>query len=304
MKITLDISKLLKEGKISQEEYNKFIELSSKDTNSLGINILIAFGVLAVTFGIIALEPSLFLGSILALSLSFSGLFIIYKYEKQWGVLGNILLLIGALGIAATLIQLFEGKDFVFILIFFLFVSTSVLSKSGLLISLSALSIAPLIKMGTFYGHASYFLFVEQPILTIFVYGFLSAITQLMSSKLKPEYERLSVIFSRTSLLLVNFGFWVGSLWGDKILDSKITDELLSIIWAIALLSSGVWATKKNNRFFVNTIATFGGIHFYTQWFERLGANPVTILVSGIISIIISVILWKYNKSLKGNSEV
>lgn len=297
MKITLDISKLLKEGKISQEEYNKFIELSSKDTNSLGINILIAFGVLAVTFGIIALEPSLFLGSILALSLSFSGLFIIYKYEKQWGVLGNILLLIGALGIAATLIQLFEGKDFVFILIFFLFVSTSVLSKSGLLISLSALSIAPLIKMGTFYGHASYFLFVEQPILTIFVYGFLSAITQLISSKLKPEYERLSVIFSRTSLLLVNFGFWVGSLWGDKILDSKITDELLAIIWAIALLSSGVWATKKNNRFFVNTIATFGGIHFYTQWFERLGANPVTILVSGIIAIIISVVLWKYNKS-------
>jgi hypothetical protein len=27
--------------------------------------------------------------------------------------------------------------------------------------------------------------------------------------------ERLAVVFARVSLLLVNFGFWVGSLWAD-----------------------------------------------------------------------------------------
>lgn len=297
MKITLDITKLLDEGKITQAEYDRLTQLSSKDTGSLGINILVAFGVLAITGGVIALVPSLFLGTILALTLAGIGLLIIYNYQKQWGMLGNILLLIGSLGTAASLIQYFDGETSVFLFIAILFIIAGVIARSGLLMALSALSIAPLIKMGTFYGHASYFLFVEQPIITIFVYGLLSYGTYFLSTKLEPQYERLAIIFSRTSLLMVNFGFWVGSLWGDKVFDSSFTEGTLALLWAGALIATGIWATKKDKRFVVNTVATFGAIHFYTQWFEILGANPIAILLAGIIAIVISIGLWKYNKN-------
>jgi len=296
MKITLDITKLLDEGKITQVEYDRLTQLSSKDTGSLAINILVAFGVLAVTGGVIELEPSLLLGTLLALTLAGTGLFIIYNHQKQWGILGNILLLIGSLGTAASLFQFFDGETSVFLIIAVLFIFAGVIARSGLLMALSALSIAPLIKMGTFYEHASYFLFVEQPILTIIVYGLLSYGAYFLSTKLEPQYERLAIIFSRTSLLMVNFGFWVGSLWGDKVFDSSFTEGTLALLWAGILIATGIWAMKKDKRFVVNIVATFGAIHFYTQWFEILGEEPVAILLAGVIAIVISIGLWKYNK--------
>lgn len=297
MKITLDITKLLDEGKITKTEYDRLTQLSSKDTSSLAINILVAFGVLAVTSGVVALEPGLLLGTILSLVFLVTGLLLIYYHQKQWGMIGNILLLLGSLGIAAILIQYFDGETSVFWFITLLFLITATVARSGLLVALSALTIAPLIKMGTYYGHASYFVFIEQPIITIFVYGLLSFGAYFLSTKLKAHHERLAIIFSRTSLLMVNFGFWVGSLWGDKIFDSSFTEGVLAFLWAVALIAAGIWATKKDKRFVVNTVAAFGAIHFYTQWFEVLGAEPVAILFAGIIAIVISMGLWGYNKS-------
>ena len=33
---------------------------------------------------------------------------------------------------------------------------------------------------------------------------------------LRSPYEGLALMAARTSLFLVNFGFWIGSLWGDR----------------------------------------------------------------------------------------
>ena len=295
MKITLDITKLLDKGEISKEEYEKLLKLSSKDTGLLAINILTAFGIVAVSCGVIALKPSLQVLMLLGLLLAALGIWILYNYQKQWRILGNILLTIGSLIISGSLFQYFNGDSVVFLLITIIFLMAGIIAKSGLAVSLSVLTIAPLIKMGTGYLHASYFLFVEQPIITILVYSVLSYAAYFLSKRLEPEYERLSIIFSRVSLVMVNFGFWVGSLWGDKNFDLKITADILALLWAAALISTGVWAAKKNKRFAVNTVTTFGAIHFYTQWFERLGAKPITVVVGGIIAIAVSLWLWKYN---------
>ena len=47
MKITLDLNRLLSEGKITQGEYDKFSELAIRSTGYLAFNILIGFGVIA-----------------------------------------------------------------------------------------------------------------------------------------------------------------------------------------------------------------------------------------------------------------
>lgn len=54
MKITLDISKLVEEGKLTREEADKLTALAAHDTGSLGINILIGFGVIAIAAGAVA----------------------------------------------------------------------------------------------------------------------------------------------------------------------------------------------------------------------------------------------------------
>ena len=35
----------------------------------------------------------------------------------------------------------------------------------------------------------------------------------------------------------------------------------------------------------LNAAAIFGALHFYTQWFEFLGANPFSVLAGGILLI-------------------
>jgi hypothetical protein len=48
LKITLNISKLVEEGKLTRAEADRLTALSAHDTGSLGINVLIGFGTLAI----------------------------------------------------------------------------------------------------------------------------------------------------------------------------------------------------------------------------------------------------------------
>ena len=58
MKITLDISKLVEDGKLTAAEAERLKTLASHETGSFGINILVAFGVIAVAAGAVALVPA------------------------------------------------------------------------------------------------------------------------------------------------------------------------------------------------------------------------------------------------------
>jgi hypothetical protein len=58
VKITLDVDRLVSEGKITQEESVRLKELASQETGSQGLNLLIGFGVLATTGGALALLRS------------------------------------------------------------------------------------------------------------------------------------------------------------------------------------------------------------------------------------------------------
>jgi len=51
----------------------------------------------------------------------------------------------------------------------------------------------------------------------------------------------------------------------------------------------------------MNTVSTFGGIHFYTQWFEHLGTSPVTVLVAGLLTLGFAIWLRDVNGKMKEN---
>jgi iron complex transport system permease protein len=105
-------------------------------------------------------------------------------------------------------------------------------------------------------------------------------------------YEDIAIVFARTCLFLVNFGFWIGSLWGD----GDIHKLVFVIGWAAVLIAVAIWAIKQQKRWVFNTVTVFSSIHFYTQYFEILGANPGTLMLAGILALGIAVIIFQYNR--------
>jgi iron complex transport system permease protein len=186
-----------------------------------------------------------------------------------------------------------------------LLLALAIAIRSALLSALSVLVIAGLLGSSTGYDFATYSVEIREPTVTITVFSLLALAAYLVSFRIPGEYETVAISFSRLCLVMVNFGFWIGSLWGDdpghscrfhdRLHPVVIPDYVFVIAWAAALIGVGVWAARADRRFIVNMVATFGAIHFYTQWFERLGAEPLTILLAGVLIVAIAVGLWRYN---------
>jgi iron complex transport system permease protein len=177
---------------------------------------------------------------------------------------------------------------------------TAVVARSVLLTVLSVLALSSCLGARTDYFHAAYFLGVEEPGLTVILFTVFSIATYQMSKALATEYRGLALAASRTGVFLVNFGFWIGSLWGDRARGGIVSlpDWAFAVLWAVALIAAGAWAWQANRRWLVNVVAVFGGIHLYTQWFERLGASPETLLVAGVMALVFAVGLRSANAHL------
>lgn len=324
MKIVLDISKLVEDGDLTVEQAEKLKKLAAQETGSLGINILLSFGVIAISGGFLALKPSVATALILGVALVASGLALKQYKPVQWGLLGTANLVVGALTVSGGLIILWAGSVGAFALVALILLALGIFARSGLLMGVSPLALAAVVGSSTGYMHASYMLIVREATITIGIFALLAWGAFHLSKRLPASYERLAVIYSRVSLILVNFGFWVGSLWGDYVGESWIqsqiyenpvtfrnsyqqlqawresaffvSDAVFAGLWALALIAVGAWGVKRNRRFVVNTAAVFASIHFYTQWFEYLGATPVTVISSGVLMVGIALGLWKFNR--------
>ena len=110
MKITLDISQLVEQGKLTREEADKLTALAARDTGSFGINILIGFGVIAIAAGAVALVPTPLTAVGLGLAIFAAGWAIVLGRVQQWILLGQICLVIGALMFGGGVIAYGEGS--------------------------------------------------------------------------------------------------------------------------------------------------------------------------------------------------
>jgi iron complex transport system permease protein len=306
MKIVIDVDKLLEEGRITTEEYERLNALAVQETGSLAFNILIGFGVIATAGGALALLPSGPTAILLGLLLSAAGVFLSATRAKEWGLLGSMLLLVGSITAAGGILFVAQGGVIGFLIVTLLCLIGSVLAKSSLLAALAVLSLSSTVGAMTAYGHATYMLAIRQPAVTVGLFSLLAWGAYHLSKVLPSDYQRLAIIVARTSLFVVNLGFWVGSLWGDSLWHQRdtwsfrsgavIPDWVFIVGWAVGLVATGVWATRANKRWVVNLLAVFGAIHFYTQYFERLGASPGSILFAGLAALGIAFAIFRYNK--------
>jgi hypothetical protein len=308
MKITLDITRLVEEGRLTAAEAERLKALAAHDTGSLGINILVGFGVIAVAGGLGALFQDIAAGFVLGAAIFALGAFLAQARMQQWWLLAQICTVLGALIFCGTLLVYSDGALWGMASAAVLLAASGILAQSGLLIAASVLALGACLGARSGYWHATYALAIYEPLLTILAFSALAYATYRASHRLPAAYERLALMASRTAVLMVNFGFWIGSLWGDRLLlmrglaradrpDVIVQDWVFSIGWAAALIAAGAWGVIANRRWVVNVAAVFGAIHFYTQWFERIGATPVSVLLAGVVTLAIALTLWRFNNA-------
>jgi len=305
MKIVLNIKELLEEGQIDQTEYDKLLLLSKRQTTSLAFNLLLGLGIVATSIGAIALAPSPYSCLLFGLIVSVVGLLFKIKVSDQWMVLSITCIISGLLLISAAIVWFedywFQATTYrsVSVIVFILGFSAYFL-KSSLLFALSVLSLSTLLSLGVGYEFASYFIWIEYPLLTIITFSILSICFYSLSKKVSGDDEKLLLTGSRVSVLLVNLGFWIGSLFGDIWLEPAY---FFSIMWALAILGVGYWAWKANRVWLINVLGVFGSIHFYTQWFETLGAQPESLFLGGVIAVGIAILFKRFNNNLKVETQ-
>ena len=313
MKITLDITKLVEEGRLTPEEAQRLTALAAHETGALGINILIGFGVVAIAAGAVALVPTPLTAVALGVALTAAGFVVLVNRVKQWNVLGQICLIIGALMFCGGVIAFGEGSLASMLIVTAVLALIAVAARSSLLAALAVLAASACLGARTGYSHATYSLAIFEPTLTIVLFSAFAYAAYRVSKQVPADYERVALNAARTAILLVNFGFWIGSLWGDPLIllshmgrgvayNVAAFDHVIipswafAVVWALVLVAAAVGAVHVNRRWLVNAAAAFGAIHFYTQWFEKLGATPISVLLGGIVMLVIALALWSFNR--------
>jgi iron complex transport system permease protein len=315
MKITLDLSKLVEEGKLTPDEAAHLRGLAAHDTGSLAINILIGFCVIAVSAGALALVPTPATALVLGLAVFAIGLGFTVQRNEQWSLLAQVCLVLGALLCCGAVLVLGKGALSAMLIVTVALAVAAIVARSGLLTAAAVLALGACLGARAGYWHATYALAIYEPAVTVVLFSALALATYYASKRLSADYERLALVAARTSVFMVNFGFWIGSLWGDNL---RLVRSLLhndpnirpgpdiippvafSVAWAIALLGVGLWAMHANRRWVVNVAAVFGAIHFYTQWFDKLGPQPVSFMLGGLLMLAFAFALWGFNKRYAG----
>ena len=190
MKITLDISKLVEEGKLTREEADKLTALAAHDTGSLGINILIGFGVVAIAAGAVALVPTPLTAVSLGLALFAAGCAIVLNRVQQWILLGQICLVIGALMFGGGVIAYGAGSLASMLIVTGAFALAAIAARSSLLMALAVLAASACLGARTGYSDALYSLAIFEPTLTVVLFSALALIAYQASQRLPAGYER------------------------------------------------------------------------------------------------------------------
>src|SRR5208282_78959 len=89
IKIVLDVTRLVREGKLTPEQAEELKALASRDIGILAIDILMSFGAIAVAAGILALNPTFATGAAIGVALVVNGLAMSFSAGESWFLFGT-----------------------------------------------------------------------------------------------------------------------------------------------------------------------------------------------------------------------
>lgn len=292
MRILINLDKLQQDGVITPELAKTLQAYSIRDTGSTAINGLLAFGAILMGIGILVWLDSKEAAALISLIIFILG-YGINTYYNTWAKLGNICMILATLIFSGATGLIINHPFFSPMLGTLILCVATVVTKSHLLISLVPFTLFAIIAnnvKGT----------IDMSILVILFYSFLSLVAWNLAKKFKNPYQSLLITFTRINIILVNFGFWTASTFGDiasggLYANSYLSSTMFSIYWLIALVSAGIWGAKRGRRFMVNTVMVFGAVHAFThciglEWY------PLSDIIAGAVCIVFGLFLWRYNQ--------
>ena len=252
--IRLDLDALTRKGEISPDEAVRLKNIALPDTRSgLMVNLLLIFGAISVAAGTIALVPNAAAGLVLAI-LALGGAEVLRRVDSDDSlkVLGAGLAMMGALGLAGWIGWEFRDvtdSAYPALGIAAVLAAAAVWFRSSFLAAPAVLALGATLGSGTGYWHASYGIFVEEPTLTILVFGAVAAGIFALRREAATEIPEL----------------------------------VFTLGWAAFLITTIVRA--RRGGFMSVTSIVFLAIHGYTQYFELLGANATSLLIGGLVLV-------------------
>ena len=262
--IRLDLDALTRKGEISPDEAVRLKNIALPDTRSgLMVNLLLIFGAISVAAGTIALVPNAAAGLVLAI-LALGGAEVLRRVDSDDSlkVLGAGLAMMGALGLAGWIGWEFRDvtdSAYPALGIAAVLAAAAVWFRSSFLAAPAVLALGATLGSGTGYWHASYGIFVEEPTLTILVFGAVAA--GIFALAPRDWRER--------------------SDWREAA--TEIPELVFTLGWAAFLITTIVRA--RRGGFMSVTSIVFLAIHGYTQYFELLGANATSLLIGGLVLV-------------------
>ncbi|TDK41018.1 hypothetical protein [Antarcticimicrobium luteum] len=198
--------------------------------------------------------------------------------------------------------------------------------------ALSIPALAAALSSRSFYQTGVYGLAIYESTLTVVQMALLAGACLWLIRAAPERIARHATILGRLAFIWMNMAFWIGSLWGDRVgahlwgpkwsdfsadpgwhadeaaraayeaaqmafmeRVTVISADAYALVWALVILGVGLWAAMGARRAVFNTAVTFGAIHLYTQYFERLEAAPGTVVIAGLIAIALAYSAWRMN---------
>jgi len=207
IKIVLDVTRLVREGKLTREQAEQLTSLATRDLGVVAINILMSFGAIAVAAGILALNPTFATATAIGLAPVLVGLAVSFGAGERWRVLGMAGTIVGALLLSGGVIGVLDGGFAALVFAAVLLLVLAVTIRSSFLMALVPLAAAGALGASTGYFHATYMLIVREPAITIVFFALLALVAHFVGSRVAPAYQGLAVVAARMSLVLANLGF-------------------------------------------------------------------------------------------------
>jgi iron complex transport system permease protein len=319
--ISLDLPALVAAGSLSSDEAFRLQAMAAPSRAvSTIVQVLCILGALALAAGVVVMDPSMTLGLLLALAALGFAAWVQATGKDDLSVLGNGMAIAGTFGLAGWFgLQFGEAWPAVALngLLTLITLASALWFRSRFMIAFVPLGLAAMIGSGTAYWHASYALFVSESLITVLLFGALSLLLFAAAPALQAVRAGQAVIAARVSWIMMNFGFWVGSLWGDHVGDHfaemwsatgktweemeawrqtalYIPDWVFVAAWAAASIAT-IYALK-NNRFAVNAAITFLAINAYTQFFERFADSAFVLVLGGASLMLFAWGLFLFDK--------
>jgi iron complex transport system permease protein len=328
-RITLDLRQLITDGSLTTTDADRLRSLALPiHLNRILANVLLIFGAFIVVAGILALQPPLEVGLALAISALVVGGALIVWAGDDWGPLGQTLVLMGTLGVSGWAAMRFSGlaepwPHLAAPLIAVMTIAAAIASRNRVLAVLAPLALGSAVGAGTEYWHAAYALYIREATVCVVLFASLAIALTWLRPRIVEGLRDSALMAARASFFLANFGFWIGSLWGDypgqmwlRPQDAPwsvdyawqqtafhIPDVAFAAAWAVALALALYFGLRTHRRFVANTAIVFIAIHLYTQFFERFHATPAALVAGGVGLIVLGFGLFRFDRWQRSRAE-